>query len=154
MQALNLPAINARIRTQNGRHEILDPVRKQYVAHTPEEWVRQHLIAFLIHDRKVPEGLIAVEKQITVNQLSKRCDIVVYNPSGNPVMVVECKSPSVKISKETYNQAVRYNLSLNIRYMLLSNGLSHFCFKLDYQDHKSIQLDYIPVFQELSGINP
>lgn len=149
MQALNFPAISAATRTTNGRTEIFDPVRKIYIALTPEEWVRQHLVHYLMNDRLVPAGLIAIEKKIVVNKLSKRYDVVVYKPDGTPVMIVECKAPSVKISSETFNQALRYNLALNIRFLLLTNGLTHFCFMLDYENQSSSLMDRIPNFDLL-----
>jgi type I site-specific restriction-modification system R (restriction) subunit len=149
LQQLNLPAIELKSRTVNERTEVFDPIRKVYVSLTPEEWVRQHFIHYLLTDRQVPAGLIAVEKQIKVNRLSKRCDIVVYNPNGQPLMVVECKAPKIRINQETYNQAIRYNLSLNIRYVVLTNGLNHFCFELDYDQQSHVQMDHIPSFREI-----
>lgn len=148
-QQLNLPAYNFRIRTDGDKKEIFDIVRKIYVALTPEEWVRQHFLNYLISDRMMPAGLIAVEKQIFVNRLSRRCDIVVYDTSGKPQMIVECKSPNVKINQQVFDQAIHYNISLNIKYLLLTNGISHFCFKLDYEHGNAIQLDHIPAFSEL-----
>lgn len=149
MQALSFPAISAATRTTNDRTEIFDPVRKIYVALTPEEWVRQHLVHYLMNDRLVPAGLIAIEKKIVVNKLSKRYDVVVYKPDGTPVMIVECKAPSVKINRETFNQALRYNLTLNIRFLLLTNGLTHYCFMLDYKKQSSSLMDQIPGFDLL-----
>jgi hypothetical protein len=149
LQQLNLPVIELKSRTLNGRTEIFDQIRKIYVCLTPEEWVRQHFINYLLTDRQVPAGLLAVEKQIKVNRLSKRCDIVVHDPNGKPALVVECKAPKIRISQETYNQAIRYNLSLNIRYMVLTNGLNHFCFKLDYENQSHVQMDHIPSFREI-----
>jgi len=153
MQALNFPLFNVRTRIAEGsRTEIFDPVRKLYVALTPEEWVRQHAIHYLIADRLVPPGLMAVEKEIRVNRLRRRCDIVVFSKRGNPLMVVECKAPNVKITQDTFSQALRYNLSLNINFMLLTNGLKHFCFELDYETQSSRQTDHIPSFLEMSAI--
>lgn len=150
MQVLNLPAFNIKTRSITDKTEVFDQVRKDYVLLTPEEWVRQHFINYLITDRLVPPGLIAVEKQIRVNRLSKRCDIVIYLHDGKPALVVECKAPHIKINRETYDQAVRYNLALNIRYMVLTNGMNHFCFKLNYQTQESTLLNYIPAFPEMT----
>jgi hypothetical protein len=150
MQVLNLPAFNIKTRSITDKTEVFDQVRKDYVLLTPEEWVRQHFINYLITDRLVPPGLIAVEKQIRVNRLSKRCDIVIYLHDGKPALVVECKAPHIKINRETYDQAVRYNLTLNIRYMVLTNGMNHFCFKLNYQTQESTLLNHIPAFQEMT----
>jgi hypothetical protein len=152
MPTLNLPTFSLKTRITGNRAEIFDPVRKLYVALTPEEWVRQHVINYLIADRLVPPGLIAVEKEIKVNRLSRRCDIIVFSKTGSPLMVVECKAPGVKITQDAFNQAMHYNLSLKIKFMLLTNGLKHFCFQLDYETQSSRQTDYIPSYNELSAI--
>jgi type I site-specific restriction endonuclease len=149
MQQLNLPLAELKTRTLNGKTEVFDHVRRSYVTLTPEEWVRQHFIHYLIADRLVTEGLIAVEKQIKVNRLSKRCDIVVHFPNGKPVMVVECKAPHIRITKDTFNQAIRYNLALNIRYIVLTNGMNHFCFELDYEKQSYVQMNFIPSYCEM-----
>ncbi|MDP2422857.1 MAG: type I restriction enzyme HsdR N-terminal domain-containing protein [Bacteroidales bacterium] len=149
MHKLNLPAYNFTIREREGKPEIFDMVRKQYVALTPEEWVRQHFIRFLIEERQIPIGLIGVEKTIKVSRLSKRCDIIVFDRQGKPQMVVECKQPAVKIDHAAFEQATRYNLALLIRYMVLTNGLQHFCLALDYQQQTAIPVNYIPCFEEL-----
>lgn len=146
---LNLPAFAFNVRVIGDKREIFDPVRKIFVTLTPEEWVRQHFLNFLVTDREMPAGLIAVEKQIFVNRLSRRCDIVVYDTGGHPAMIVECKAPRVKISRRTYEQAIRYNISLNIKYLVLTNGISHFCFELDYETGLSQQKNFIPSFHEL-----
>lgn len=146
---LNLPPAEVKFRTLNGKNEIFDPIRKVYVALSPEEWVRQHFLQYLITGRQVPEGLIAVEKQIKVNRLSKRCDIVVHKPNGQPSMVVECKAPQIKVGQEAFDQAIRYNLALNIRYMVLTNGIVHFCFELDYEKEMYKKLGHIPSFLEM-----
>jgi len=99
----------------------------------------------------VPPGLIAIEKQIKVNRLARRCDIVVFRQAGKPIMIVECKSPQVNIGKEALGQALRYNLALNIDYLVLTNGLAHYCFKLDYAKHTGNQIKYIPSFEELDS---
>lgn len=151
MHPLNLPDIDPRIRITGERSEIFDPIRKAWVSLTPEEWVRQHFIHYLLNDRLVPAGLIGVEKQIKVNRLIKRCDIVVHLSSGNPVMIVECKSPHVSISRQTFDQAIRYNLALNINYLVLTNGLVHYCFRLDYRNQMSLQMKHIPSFAELGS---
>lgn len=151
LPTLKLPPVTASIRTIDGGTEIFDPIRKVFVVLTPEEWVRQHFINYLVSDRLIPAGLIAVEKQIRVNRMSKRFDIVAHLPTGQPAMIVECKAAHVKISQETFNQALRYNLSLNIHYLVLTNGLTHFCFRLNYDDKTSRQLDHVPTFQEMSG---
>jgi hypothetical protein len=151
LPTLNLPPLTSSIRTLNGCTEIFDPIRRAFVVVTPEEWVRQHFLNYLIADRLFPAGLIAVEKKIRVNRMNKRFDIVAHLPSGKPAMIVECKAPSVKISLDTFNQALRYNLSLNIHYLVLTNGLTHFCLMLNYDDKTSLQLYHIPSYQEIAG---
>jgi hypothetical protein len=151
LPALNFPSFDPRIRQTENRTEIFDPVRRTFIALSPEEWVRQHLIHHLVAVSAVPPGLIAVEKEIPVNRLSKRFDVVVYDPNAKPVMIAECKAPSVKISNDAFNQALRYNLALNIRFMLLTNGLKHFCFQLDYSNGSSLMMDHIPTFAEMVG---
>lgn len=146
---LNLPVFEPVLRIIGGKHQILDPIRKIYAALTPEEWVRQNFIHYLVNDRLIPPGLIAVEKHIRVNRLSRRCDLVVYTKTGKPAMVIECKAPGIKISQETLNQAIRYNLTLNIRYLVLTNGLNHFCFAMDYTSQACLKMDHIPDHQEL-----
>lgn len=151
IQKLNLPFYEPKLRLLDDRTEIFDPIRKLWVALTPEEWVRQHFINYLLTDRMVPPGLIAIEKQIKVNRLARRCDIVVFRQAGKPIMIVECKSPQVSIGREALGQALRYNLALNIDYLVLTNGLAHYCFKLDYAKHTGNQMKYIPSFEELDS---
>lgn len=149
---LNLPFYDPVLRNMGGKYQILDIIRKVYVALTPEEWVRQNFIHYLINDRGILPGLIAVEKQIQVNRLIKRCDLVVHTKTGKPVMIVECKAPGIRINQETLNQAIRYNLTLNINYMVLTNGLNHFCFAMDYAAQACNKLNYIPDYHELETV--
>ncbi|MDD4142140.1 MAG: type I restriction enzyme HsdR N-terminal domain-containing protein [Bacteroidales bacterium] len=111
----------------NGRHEIFDPVRKQFVALTPEEHVRQFMIFFLHSQKNVPYSLMGVERQIRVNNLVKRPDIVVFSNSGNVEIIVECKAPKVEISTNTLDQIIRYNMALHAKYLILTNGDTCFC---------------------------
>ncbi len=127
---LNFPAYSFRIKESEGNFEIFDPVRKKFVALTPEEWVRQHVIAFLNSAKGYPLSLLKVEKQFTLNRLVKRADIVACNKSGKPVLIVECKSYDVPISQDTFDQAVRYNLVLQVNYLLITNGMNTYCCSL------------------------
>lgn len=124
---LNLPEFAFSIRETGQSKQIFDSVRRRYVRLTPEEWVRQHFINFLISSLKYPASLMAVEKLVRVNGMSQRADIVIYNREGKPWMIVECKAPGVKISKDTFYQAARYNLNLNVPFFTLTNGLDHYC---------------------------
>ncbi len=150
MIKLNLPSYNFSFRQVENKTTVFDSVRRRYVVLTPEEWVRQNFIRFLVEDRKVPEGLIGIEKTILVNRMTKRYDIVVFNREKKPQLVVECKRPTVKIDQKAFEQAIRYNLALNIRYVILTNGLQHFCFMLDYHAQTAEPVQSIPGIAELN----
>jgi Type I restriction enzyme R protein N terminus (HSDR_N) len=124
---LNLPEFEFAIKTEGQSKQIFDPVRKRFVTLTPEEWVRQHFLRYMTDYRSYPGSLLAVEKQVKVNNLNQRADIVVYNREGKPWLIVECKAPSVNIDHDTFLQAARYNLSLNVPFFALTNGIEHFC---------------------------
>ncbi len=127
LEHLNFPDFSFRVREQGQSKQIFDSVRRRFVALTPEEWVRQNLIQFMLEVYQYPLSLMAVEKIVKVNGLSQRADIVVYDRAGSPWLIAECKAPSVKISQDTFLQAARYNFSLNVSYLLLTNGHEHFC---------------------------
>ena len=127
---LNLPDYAFKFRNEGQRKQIFDGIRRKYVALTPEEWVRQNFIQFLISEKKYPASLMAVERGLKINTMQKRTDIVVYNNEGKPWMIVECKSPEIEINLETFYQASRYNLKHQVQFLVLTNGLSHFCVHL------------------------
>lgn len=129
-------------------NQIFDPYRRKYVAATPEETVRQWFCSFLTKEKNFPIVSIANECTININGLSQRCDTIVYK-QGNPVMLVEYKAPSVKISQDVINQALRYNSKLHVPYIVLCNGNQIFCIKIDYSNLSSIFLSDIPSFEEL-----
>lgn len=144
MFQLNLPTYEYKIRTAGQSKQIFDLLRKKYVVLTPEEWVRQHFIQFLISEKKYPASLMSVERGLKINSLQKRTDIVVFNKFGNPWMIVECKSPTIEITEDTLFQAARYNMSLNVQFLSLTNGLEHYCCKIE---KKSIVfLDDLPEY--------
>ena len=124
--------------------KVFDPIRKIYCALTPEEEVRQKLLYYLVEVKKYPAGLIAVEYSIKVNNLPKRCDIVVFNKSGLPEMIVECKSESVPITQKVLDQAIRYYSGLNVNYILLTNGKTMFCYHIDIENKKIEAMREIP----------
>lgn len=128
MVNLNLPSFNYRIKHAHGKVWIFDGIRKKYVALTPEEWVRQHVTEFLVNQLRYPKSLIRVEYSLLYNTLSKRSDIVVFNRSGNPWMVLECKAPDVKLNDQTARQISVYNQTLNASYLVVTNGLVMYCF--------------------------
>jgi hypothetical protein len=144
MHPLNLPPYPFRFRSTNGKTEIFDEVRRRYVSLSPEEWVRQHFLMYLHVELAYPLTLLAVEKTIKVNRLTKRFDIAVFDNSGNAVMLVECKAPAVELSQATLDQAGRYNLGMNVPYMIITNGIKHHCFKIDKKKNSWESLDHIP----------
>ncbi|MEO5674690.1 MAG: type I restriction enzyme HsdR N-terminal domain-containing protein [Chitinophagales bacterium] len=133
-----------RIREQDQQRHIFDIIRKRFVTLTPEEWIRQHWLHYLIDVKKYPRSLIAVEMNITLNQLSKRCDVVVYNRHGNPFLIIECKSSDVKISQKVFDQIARYNLKLQVKYLVVSNGADHHCCAIDFENNTFQYLDSLP----------
>lgn len=144
MQALNLPSYPFKLKSNENKTLIFDNFRKKYVVLTPEEWVRQHFAAFLVKEKKYPVSLIALEKQLSINGLKKRTDIVVYNKQGLPEIIVECKAPQVTISQDTFDQIARYNLQLDANYLIVTNGLSHYFCKVDSKNASYVFLKDIP----------
>lgn len=131
--SLNLPAYPFRIKQENNATYIFDEIRKRFLLLTPEEWVRQHLVQFLIRDKKYPKSLIKLEGGLKLNSLQKRSDILLFNSSGKKILLVECKAPSVKITQETFDQIARYNFIHRVQWLLVSNGLQHFCCEIDFE---------------------
>lgn len=147
MQALNLPTYQFKIKSNENKRFIFDIIRKKYVVLTPEEWVRQHIVYFLIYEKKYPKSLIAVEKQLIVNKLKKRFDILVFNANGLADIIVECKAPSVKITQDAFDQIAQYNLKLNANYLTVSNGLQHYFCKLDHENEQYTFLKDMPNYK-------
>ena len=141
---LNLPTFQFNVQSQGQSKQIFDFVRRRFVALTPEEWVRQHFVRFMVDYHSYPLSLFAIEKQVVVNGLKQRADVVVYNKDGKPWLIVECKAPTVKLDEDTLHQVVRYNLTLNVPYLVLTNGLEHFC--LEYQNESFLFLPELPAF--------
>lgn len=146
MQALNLPTYQFKLKDEDGRVSIFDPIRKKYLLLSPEEWVRQNFVQFLIQERKYPASLIALEVGLKYNQLRKRADILIYNTKGEPLLMVECKAPEVKISQDTFDQLARYNMAFRVKYLVVTNGMDHFCCEMDYSTKGFHYLDMIPLF--------
>lgn len=141
---LNFPRYEFRITEEKGQLKIFDIVRKKYVALTPEEWVRQHLIHYLNKDKGYPLALMMVEKEFNYHSLNRRADIVVCSRNGDPLLMVECKSADIEITQGVFDQIMRYNLKMNVATVILSNGLKHFCFQLDSSNQTYIALTEIP----------
>ncbi len=149
MHRLNLPTYSLTVKSEAGRKYIFDPVRKKYIALSPEEWVRQNFIQFLVRDRSYPLSLITVEQEFLFNRMRKRTDILVYRRTGKPVLLVECKSPDVKITRAVFDQIGLYNLSYRLPWLIVTNGLQHFCCRLDETAGKYVFTDSIPSWSEL-----
>jgi hypothetical protein len=147
VQKLNLPQVKFRIKSKENKQFIFDIIRKKFIVLTPEEWVRQHVIHNIINIKGTPISLIAVEKQLTINNLIKRFDILVFNKKGNPHIIIECKSPSVKITQKTFDQIARYNLKLNAEYLMVTNGLQHYFCKLDHENERYKFLEDLPNYK-------
>jgi len=148
MEKLNLPIYDFRMRIVEGKQLIFDNIRKKFVVLTPEEWVRQNFIQYLIKDKKYPETLMAVEKQIMVNQKQRRFDLLIYSRNGQPHLIAEFKAPNVKITQDTFDQVVRYNMALRVERVVVSNGLQHFACDIDYKNNSYSFLQEIPEFCE------
>jgi len=150
MLRLNLPSFELKIKKQSNKSYVFDRLRKQFTRLTPEEYVRQHFVNYLIEHKNYPEALMANEVAIEVGNLKKRCDTVLYDRFMNPALVVEYKSPAVKITQETFDQIVLYNTTLRVTWLIVSNGVQHFCCKIDYEK-RDYQFYYeIPSYQDLT----
>ena len=132
---------------------ILDPLRRKYVTLTPEEWVRQNFIQYLIHEGKYPAGLLGIEVMFSFNKLKRRVDILVHNRSGEPVMIVECKSPDIKIDDTVFDQIVCYNMKFKVPYIIVTNGIVNYACKVDHQENKYEFLLVIPLYEDLLSQN-
>ena len=144
MQALNFPKFSFRFKNSENKVSIFDPIRKKFVILQPEEWVRQNCLQVLLQEKKYPKSLINVEKELRVNDLKKRYDIVVYNPDGSIHLIVECKAPSIPITQSTFDQIAQYNLTLNATYLMVTNGLNHYYCQMDFKSECYTFLKYIP----------
>ena len=132
--------------------KIFDIIRRKYFSLTPEEWVRQHIVHYLVQEKSVPKSLIAIEKGLKVIQLSRRTDVLVYNTNLAPVMLIECKSPEIKISQTVFDQAARYNLSLAVNYFVLTNGIETICCSMNHEQQQYEFLEAIPDYSLMSEI--
>lgn len=130
---LNLPSFAIKIKEENGISYIFDQIRKKYLVLTPEEWVRQHLIHYLKNVKNYPGSLMKLEGGLKLNHLQKRSDILLFNKHGEKILLVECKAPSVKINQDTFDQIARYNFVHKVEWLLVSNGMQHFCCRIDYK---------------------
>ncbi|HLN21376.1 MAG TPA: type I restriction enzyme HsdR N-terminal domain-containing protein [Bacteroidales bacterium] len=151
LKQLNLPEYTFKLSGSEGSEMILDTIRRKYVKLTPEEWVRQNFLRYLISEGKYPPGLIGVEVMIFLNKLRRRLDILVYNRTGKPVMIVECKEPDVRIDDKVFDQIVSYNLGLQVPYIVVTNGLVHYACKLRKDEPGYEFMNVIPLYEELNA---
>lgn len=149
MHDLNLPKYGIKIRKDGDRQMIFDDLRRKYVALTPEEWVRQHFVHYLIDHKGYPEGLLGNEIQLVVGAKKLRCDSVLYDRSLHPRMIMEYKAPNVNITQKTFDQIMTYNMLLHVDYLVVSNGLSHYCCHIDYDNQKYLFLKDIPDYENI-----
>ena len=149
MHALNLPAYDASIREVEGKAMIYDPVRRKYVRLTPEEWVRQHFLHYLVQELAVPKALIAVEMAFRYQGMARRADLVVHDRKGHPVLMVECKAPEVEIAQPVFDQVARYNKVVKARYLVVTNGLLHIAAVIDPAQRSYVFLEALPTYDEL-----
>jgi len=153
MQELNLPPYNVQTKRLKGDTYIYDTIRKQYLKLTPEEWVRQHLVHYLMDCKNTPKGLIAVEMALEYNTMQKRSDIVVFDRRGQPLMIVECKAPTVAITQKVFEQVAMYNLTLQVPYLIVSNGLTHYCCHVNLKEQSFSFLREFPDYKQLTDVD-
>lgn len=146
MQQLNLPAYEFKIKSADNKNFIYDCIRNRFIILTPEEWVRQNFIQYLIKEKNYPETLMAVEKQLTMNGKLFRFDLLTYRRSGKPLLIAEFKAPGVKITQDAFDQVVRYNMSLKVERVVVSNGLKHYVCEIDYDLNSYKFLQEIPPY--------
>ena len=147
MVNLNLPTFDYKLKKVEGKVWIFDIIRKKYIMLTPEEWVRQHFIHYIINTFNYPKTLIKVEGGLSYNQLAKRSDILVFDREGKPWMVIECKSPELRLSTTTLQQASVYNATLRAKYLTVTNGLLYYCSLTDWIEGKTELLKELPSYQ-------
>ena len=149
MYELNLPKYGIKIANENGHQTIFDVLRRKYVALTPEEWVRQHFVHYLIDHKGYPQALMANEIQLAIGNKKLRCDSVLYDRLLRPRMIIEYKAPTVSITQKVFDQITVYNMLLHVDYLIVSNGMKHYCCKMDYDNQKYLFLEDIPDYQNL-----
>lgn len=150
MEVLNFKNYPFRTKVADEKLWIFDVIRRKYVVLQPEEWVRQHVVHFLIEEKGYPKSLINVEKKLSINGLTKRYDVVVYAKIGTVLLAVECKAPNIPITQHTFDQIARYNLSLNAQYLMVTNGITHYYCQMDYQQSQYHFLKELPHYNDLS----
>lgn len=152
MQTLAFPSYKFRLKNNENKMEIFDIIRKKFVHLTPEEWVRQHTIHYLIHEKKHPKSLINVEKEILLYGIKKRYDIVTYQPNGSIFLMVECKAPHIKITQDVFDQIARYNITLNAKLLMVTNGLEHYFCTINYETKSYHFIKELPLYSKFESL--
>ena len=149
MFRLNLPQYEINITEKDGKRMIFDFLRRKFVALTPEEWVRQHFTHYLVEHKGYPKALLGNEVELQIGDKKLRCDTILYNKEAQPRMIIEYKAPTVKLQQKTFDQISAYNLLLRVDYLIISNGLEHYCCQMDYEQRQYRFLPDIPDYEKL-----
>ena len=149
MDTLNLPKTELKVTTRAGKPHVFDFLRRKYVTLTPEEWVRQHFVHYLIEHKGYPMALLANEVELKAGDKRLRCDSILYNKVVQPRMIIEYKAPTVVLTQRVFDQISAYNLLLHVDYLVVSNGMQHYCCKMDYDHQKYLFLEDIPDYQNI-----
>jgi len=149
MYQLNLPSFEFKLRKNESGGEVYDFIRKKFIKLTPEEWVRQHWLQTLVQHYQCPAGRISVEKALSYNQTSRRTDVVVYDDHAKALLILELKAPEVNLDEKTCEQIAIYNTSLKVPWLLISNGIQHFCFKVDFHQSKCQLVEELPDYHQM-----
>ena len=150
MMTLNLPPDDLRLSQRNGQTMVFDFLRRRYIKLTPEEWVRQHFVHYLVHHKGDPQELLANEVSLVLNTTSKRCDTVLYDKEARPLAIMEYKAPSIQLTQKTFDQISRYNIVMRVPFLMVSNGLQHYCCRVDYETNVCTFLPEIPSYDEIA----
>ncbi|NGY37035.1 type I restriction enzyme HsdR N-terminal domain-containing protein [Flavobacterium sp. XN-5] len=147
MQQLDFSSYTFRFKNSENKVSIFDEIRKKFIILTPEEWVRQHVVRFLLEEKKYPKSLINVEKVLKVNGLRKRYDVVVFKNDGSIDVLIECKAPEIKIAQATFDQIARYNMTMKAEYLMVTNGMNHYFCQMDFENEKYQFLSELPEYK-------
>ncbi|SRR6056297_66263 len=151
MKELNLPTYSFKIKSKEQKKYIFDSIRGKFILLTPEEWVRQNFIQYLSEEKGYPQSLMSVEHYLKVKQISFRADIAVFNRKGDPVLIVECKAPEVPVRQAHFDQISRYNNHFRVNYLIVTNGINHYCNYYDFAERSATFLNHIPAYDDLPG---
>jgi hypothetical protein len=153
MKQLNLPTYSLKIKSEYNLEYIYDEFRKKYVRLTPEEWVRQNFAHYLVKEKSYPASRMMIEKSVRINKMSKRCDILICNDAGVPAIMIECKAPGIRIGQDTFEQVSVYNIAFRVEYLIITNGLQHYCCSVDFLKRSVSFLKEIPEYEKIRGLS-